>query len=195
MRIFIDETFGYMLKVLKSKIVLTNFKKEFAAIRQGDYYEFINLIGEPIPFMVTYNAGIIRTETKAEKDDVDFIGLFKSIPSLKIFLQKCKKVYGEIVDNDLTDEVFRKVAIFEIGIRMHANNNNLLNENEDLVNVITKLADFKKLSQIETERLQKGRQFLNMIKHDTKQFASWSEGIAEFEKAFTILNNHRLTVV
>lgn len=184
-----------MLKVLKSKVKLTKYSKEFATIRHGNYYEFISLIGEPTPFMVLYREGKITTETAPKQHDIDFVGLYKAGPSLKLFYQNCIRFYGVIDDADLSDKVFRDVALFEISLRMHAKNNNLLNGREDLVNVIDKLCEFKKLSQIDNIRLQNGRHFLNMIKHDNKKFVSWKLGLVEFEKAFETLKINKLTVV
>ena len=193
--LIIEVTVGYMLKVLKSGRPLDTYKKEFAAIRHGDYYKFINLIGEPIPFMITYDHGLIREETEARKDDIDFAALLKAGPSLKKFYANCKNLYGEIEDSDLTDEMYRKLVLFEIAMRMHANNNNLLTENDKLVTVIVKLSVFKNFSQQETQILQNGRLFLNMVKHNKNQFKSWAEGLIEFEKAFEILVKYQMTVV
>ncbi|MEZ4805706.1 MAG: hypothetical protein R2852_09550 [Bacteroidia bacterium] len=42
---------GYMYKVLKNGKDTSKFRKEFAAIRHGDYEEFLNLIGDKIDFV------------------------------------------------------------------------------------------------------------------------------------------------
>ncbi|HTB52445.1 MAG TPA: hypothetical protein VK718_06710 [Ferruginibacter sp.] len=194
-KLIIDDTVGYMLKVLKSGRPIITYKKEFALIRHGNYYEFINLIGEPIPFIIMYNRGVITEETEAREDDIDFAGLLKAGPSLLKFYQECKRIYGEVKDNDITDEVYKRVVLFEIGLRMHAQNNNLLNEKEELINVIIKICDFKKLPQEEIEVLQKGRQFLNMVKHNKGQFNSWKEGLVAFHKAYEISNKYKMTVI
>ena len=47
-------TVGYMLKVLKSGVDTYKFRREFAAIRHGNYEEFIELVKGRIPFMVIY---------------------------------------------------------------------------------------------------------------------------------------------
>lgn len=193
--LIIEVTVGYMLKVLKSGKLIGAYKKEFASIRHGNYYDFITLIGEPIPFMITYNHGIIRTETEARKDDIDFAGLVKAGPSLKVFYEKCKDQYGEIQDLDLPDKVYRNLVLFEIGMRMHANNNSLLTERENLETVITKISEFKSLPHRDKETLQKGRKFLNMVKHNNNQFRSWNEGLVEFEKAFELLTKYKMTIV
>ncbi len=191
----IEPTVGYMLKVMKSGKTLTKHAKEFASIRHGNYIEFLNLVKGPIPFMVVYKNGDITTESTPTKDDCDFAGLLKAGPSLKMFYKNCLSVYGQIVDTDISDEIYGKVVLFEISLRMHANNNALLNDREDLINVITKLSSFKSLNQADTDKLQLGRKFLNMIKHNKGQFSSWTEGITAFESAYQVLIDHQLTVI
>ncbi|MCW3075829.1 MAG: hypothetical protein JWO32_438 [Bacteroidetes bacterium] len=191
----IEPTVGYMLKVMKSGKSLTKYKNEFASIRHGNYFEFLNLIKGPIPFMVVYNNGNITTDSTPTKEDCDFAGLLKAGPSLKIFYKNCMSEYGQIADTDISDEIYGKVVLFEISLRMHANNNALLNDREDLINVITKLSSFKSLNRADIDKLQLGRKFLNMIKHDKNQFASWTDGIKAFETAYQVLIDHQLTVI
>ena len=38
-------TVGYMLKVLKSNVEITEYNEEFKMIRHGNYFEFIKLCG------------------------------------------------------------------------------------------------------------------------------------------------------
>ena len=191
--LIIDIVVGYMIKVLKSGTPIVAFRNEFAAIRHGNYYDFINFVGEPIPFMITYNNGVIQEEIEARKDDIDFQGLLKAGPSLKKFYIDCKKMYGEIKDIELTDETYRKLVHFEIMLRMHANNHKLLTGKEKLINVISKLAAFKNFTNKEIELLQKGRDFLNKVKHGSKSPISWINETIIFDKAFQVLENHKLT--
>ncbi|MFV8351800.1 hypothetical protein [Flavobacterium sp. XS2P14] len=187
-------TVGYMLKVIKSGKVIAKFKNEFAAIRHGNYFEFLNLVDGPIPFMVTYNSGIVTTDNTPRKDECDFGGLIKSGPSLFIFYNNCLSEYGKIHDTDISTDTYGKVVLFEISLRMHANNDKLLNEREDLINVINKLSTFKNLGQLDTETLHLGRKFLNMIKHNKNQFPTWIDGLKAFEHAYEILIKHQLTI-
>jgi len=191
----IDVAIGYMLKVLKSGTKLSKYQKEFAAIRHGNYFDFINLVGELTPFMIVYHEGRITQEIKAQKGDIDFAGLLKAEPSLKVFYKNCLQWYGKINDPDMADEVFSKVALFEISLRMHANNNHLLGERENLIEVIDKLCSFKQLSPSETETLQKGRAFVNMVKGHKRHFSTWTEDLIEFENAFEIIKKHQLTII
>ncbi|MBL7901611.1 MAG: hypothetical protein JNK73_06425 [Bacteroidia bacterium] len=193
--LIIEPTVGYMLKVIKSGKTITKFKNEFAAIRHGNYFEFLNMVKGPIPFMVTYNAGNITTDNTPTKDDCDFGGLLKAGPSLVIFYKNCLSEYGSIPDTDISNETYGKIVLFEISLRMHANNDKLLNEREDLINVIDKLATFKNLGQIDTEKLQLGRKFRNMIMHNKNQFPSWADGIKAFESAYEVLVQHQITVI
>ena len=157
-RLIISVTVGYMLKVLKANKKIKTFKDEFAAIRHGDYIEFINLVKGEIPFLVVYNEGVITSGAlPPSPEDIDFELLLKAGPSLKLFYKNCKRLYGKIIDNDISDETFEQGALFEINLRIHANNSKLLNQREDLVNIIEKLGKFKKMSQTEIEKVQGGR--------------------------------------
>ncbi|MDR3652285.1 MAG: hypothetical protein P4L34_04860 [Paludibacter sp.] len=184
-----------MLKILKSRKEVTFYKDEFNAIKHGDYFDFISLIGEPIPFIVSWRNGTTMMEDNIKKDDIDFVGLLKAGPSIKKFYELCKITYGYIQDPDLSDEDFYNVATFEIALRMHANNNNLLNERETLEKVIDKLCEFKNISESDRNQLHQGRKFGNMIKQHKMHFDSWHEGLTEFNKAFEIIQNNKLTII
>lgn len=194
-KLIIAVTVGYMLKVLKSQKKIQEFKNEFAAIRHGDYINFINLVNGPIGYLVVYNEGIITSGSAPQKDDLDFELLLKAGPSLRLFYNKCKSFYGEIEDPDISNNVFELMATFEIGLRMHANNNNLINENEKLITVINQLCSFKNIPQLDIDKIQLGRKFLNMVKHNNNQFSSWSEGESAFYESCNILEKYGLTVV
>ena len=194
-KLLIGLTVGYMLKVMKAQKNISKFRKEFAAIRHGDYFDFINQLKEPIPKMVVYNEGHIEVNPTHNKYDIDFIGLFKSGPSIKKFLKECFNFYGDIKDNDIPDSVFYNVALFEISLRMHANNRKLLMERDSLENVIDKISTFNNIARDEQEMLQKGRHFLNMLKHFKHQFESYSVGIIAFNKADEILKKYKLTII
>ena len=197
MTLTIEVAVGYILKVLKTNQKLTEFKDEFNAIRHGDYKSFLSLIEGEIPSMVIYNGGKIRYNENNPNYDFDFEGLLKSGPSLQIFLKKCFLVYGNIEDPDIPDSIYLKVVVFEIAIRMHANNHNLLDKTkrEDLKDVITILSKFKNLTQEEEDKLQKARVFTNMVKHFKNQYSSWSEGIKHFTDGFKVLEKHGILIV
>lgn len=195
MILIISHTVGYMLKVLKLEIDTDPFRKQFASIRHGNYFEFCERTNAQIPSMVEYTKGKIEVTNTIRKDDIDFAGLLKSGPAMKKLLIELIEKYGSLTDPDISDSVYHKVAEFEISIRMHASNCELTNHNDDFIDVIEKLGDFKNLIQEEIEQLQLGRKFLNMIKHPKNQFDSWSEGICEFEKANYLLKKHHLTII
>ena len=197
MTLTIEVAVGYMLKALKTNQKVTEFKDEFNAIKHGDYKSFLSLIGGKIPSMVIYNGGKIRYEENNPNYDFDFEGLVKSGPSLLIFLKKCIMVYGNIEDPDITDSIYHKIVVFEIALRMHANNNNLLDKTkrEDLINVISILSKFKNLTDEEEEKLQKARVFSNMIKHYKNQYPSWKEGIKAFLDGFEVLESHQIKII
>ncbi|MBO0329751.1 hypothetical protein [[Muricauda] lutisoli] len=188
-------TVGYMLKVLKMNLIIDEFNKEFKMIRHGDYFEFINSVKGGVPHTVVYSEGVIKSDNIARKDDSDFLGLFNANPSLLKFHKKCYDKYGQIIDPDIPNSIYGIAALFEISIRMHANNNNLIEPRENLVDVINKLSEFKSLSENETSVLHQGRRFINMIKHFKNQFPTWNEGIEAMEIAYGLLKEKRLTII
>jgi len=147
--------------------------------------------------MVIYNNRRIRSDENNPNYDFDFEGLLKSGPSLRIFLNKCFLVYGNIEDYYIPDSIYHKVVVFEIALRMHANNNNLLDKNkqEDLIDIITILSKFKNLTPEEEEKLQKARVFTNMVKHFKNQYPSWVGGIKHFLEGFEVLEKHRILII
>jgi hypothetical protein len=195
-RLIIAVAVGYMLKVVKNRLTITKYKKEFAAIRHGDYIDFINLVGGEIPFMVVYDAGDIRSGIlPPNKDDIDFELLLKSAPSLKIFYNNCVIEYGIFQDNDLADLDFELLCQYEIGLRMHANNAHLLRGKTNFEEVIRKLSKHKGLSDTDQNILQDGRRFLNMVKHPKNQFPSYTGGVNALKEACRLADKHQLTIV
>ena len=193
--LIIQKTVSYMLKAMKLKLNTQKFQYEFASIRHGNYFDFINIIQAPIPTVFVYNSGNIKVNNTIEKEEIDFVSLIKSGPSLIDFFKICLTEFGILVDNDIPDIIYEKTVLFEIGLRMHANNHELIIERELLINVIKKISLFKKMSEIETQKLDKGRRFLNMIKHNKNQFSVWETGILAFEEAYKIIENYKLTII
>jgi hypothetical protein len=195
--LMIEYVVGYMLKIIKSGIKISIYKNEFDAIRHGDYKTFISLVGGEIPFMVIYESGNIRREEDNPNYKFDFEGLIKSGNSLKIFYENCLSYYGKINDYDVSQEIFQKVVSFEISLRMHANNLNLLNKTEQikLEKVINILCDFKNIPEIDKNKIQSARKFINMIKHFKNQFPSWPIGISNFLIGYEILEKHKITIL
>lgn len=195
MELQISHTVGYMLKALKLGIDTSDFSGPFASIRHGDYFEFCKRTNAKIPTIVEYNNGVITVTNSIKSDDIDFAGLLKSGPAMNALLIELIDKYGDLSDSDITNDIYNKVAEYEISIRMHASNYHLTDNTDKFVDVIEKLGAFKKLLPIEIKQLQLGRRFLNMIKHPKGQFVSWDEGISEFEKAADIVKKHRLTII
>lgn len=192
-RLIITVTVGYMLKVLKAKKIITFYKNEFDAIRHGDYIKFIELIKGPIPFMVIYNEGFITSGNIAPKyDDINFALLMKAGPSLKIFYANCILKYGHIEDLEIDTETYEMLALFEINIRMHAANFKLITVDDRLIDVISKLGVFKNISNEDMIVIQKGRKFLNIVKHNKSQFGSWTDRALELKNAFNVLRKYNV---
>lgn len=191
----IEVVIGYMLKVWKSQKEIIKYKSEFNAIRHGDYFEFINLIKEPFEPFVSYKNGVISLETESNKEDCDFEGLMKSGNSMLKFYKGCLQEYGLIKDDDISDNIYYEVVLFEISIRMHAKNNNLITEREDLITILPKLCKHNNISESEIILIDKGRIFLNMIKHYKSQYPTWDDGIENFKLANQILIKYEITVI
>ncbi|GAK76280.1 hypothetical protein [Nonlabens ulvanivorans] len=186
---------GYMLKVLKSNVKIDKFNPEFKMIRHGNYFEFINSVKGEIPHSVVYNKGKIISDNIARNNDFDFLGLFNANPSLQKFYIDCYKEYGKITDTDIPDSIYGIAALFEISLRMHANNHNLIEPRENLNEVINKLTKFKNLNKDETNKLHQGRRFINMVKHFNNQFPTWNEGIDSMTIAYEIVKEKKLTII
>jgi len=149
-KLIIGHVVGYMLKIMKSGIEINKFKNEFAAIRHGNYDDFIYLVkGEKPPIIVYQNGIISNQDIISQKTHCDFANLILSGPSLKKFFNDCQIEYGDkfvISEDEISNEIYYKVALFEISLRMHASNQKLMNNREKLVDIINKLGDFKKIS-------------------------------------------------
>jgi hypothetical protein len=186
---------GYMLKILKNKRDTTKFINEFAAIRHGDYNKFIDLIKKPIPFMVIYENGIIRGGITSAKNECDFFGLLAAGPSLDKFYETCHLHYGEIIDADFNDEVYRKLSLFEIRIRLHADIHKLTTATDTLETIIDKLSSKIQFSKEEVAAIHEGRKFLNKIKHHTIKDTVWKSNISLFETAYQVLDKKDIRII
>lgn len=123
-KLIYDIVVGYMLKVIKSGAVITKFKSEFNAIKHGDYVTFITLIdiGIPSDVEVLNDGNLIPTERQLQLKNVDFLSLILAAPSLINFHSKCVQEFGKIIDTDLSNLDFERLANFEMVLRIHFNN-------------------------------------------------------------------------
>ena len=192
-QIIIGIVVGYMLKVMKAFKTKTLFKKEFTCIRHGNYPEFISIVNGSVPEMVVYKSGNIEVNPNPKEDNFDFIGLVMAGPSMKEFYEKCVKEYGVFIDKDVSDEIYYKIAIYEITIRIHANKFQTIDKNDTLQTIISNLGEYLRLTNEEVETIQKGRRLLNMIKHGAKSY-SWYEESRVFKKAFQLMKEKRITL-
>jgi hypothetical protein len=85
MKLLAEIIVGYMYKVQKNKLDTSKYAKEFAAIRHGNYFQFFNEIEKEIDFIVTYESGQIKTDTKVHENEAAFIALTKVGECLKVF--------------------------------------------------------------------------------------------------------------
>jgi len=185
---------GYVLKIMKACKIEAKFKEEFASIRHGNYPKFINLVKGDIPEMILYNHGEIEVNPKPKTENIDFVGLFMAGPSMIVFYRKCVAEYGVFADNEISNELYYDIALFEITIRIHANNHEKIEENQTFEEIIFKLGANLKLSVGEINILQKGRKLMNVIKHGSKKNYSWHEGIRDFKKAQNLMFEQQIVL-
>jgi hypothetical protein len=195
MRTKVQVTIGYLYKVLKNGKDTSKFKEEFEAIRHGDYETFLSLIGDKIDFIVSYNNGVISNDVNIREDDSDFARLIKSGSSLNTFVKICIEEFGKIDDCDLTNLDFERLALFELSLKMHRNNNAPRENKLRLENVINHLQIIKNLSDSEIKILHQGRKFLNKVKHPEKMKSDWKAELIVFNSAYNILLQKQLTII
>src|SRR5665811_1092369 len=122
-KLIVEFVVGYMYKIQKNGLDVSKFHREFSAIRHGDYFKFFNLIGKQIDFIVTYDEGVIDYDKNVqEEEDIAVVAMVKSAESLKDFYSRCYNEYGAFDDEHLRDEDFERAALFELSLRIHANN-------------------------------------------------------------------------
>jgi hypothetical protein len=191
MQLLVEIVVGYMYKVQKNKLDTSLFRNEFASIRHGNYFQFFNQIQKEIDFIVTYENGQIKTDTKVQKNEITFVALNKVGECLKDFHQRIFSHYGELKDNDLSDDDFQRAAYFELSIRMHSNKKKLPSEEIDFVDVIKNL----ELTQHEKDILHQGRKFINYIKRPEKMKGQWNNELNYFNQAFELMKTKRLIII
>ncbi len=195
MKLIVQIVVGYMYKVMKNGMDFSNFNDEFAAIRHGDYRDFLEKIGKPIDFIVSYADGKIDTDTDIREDEIDFGALIKAGESLKVFYKKCIQEFGKFDDPDLSEKTFEKLCLFELSLRMHRNNNLQRENRRRLELIIDDIANLNKLSDEEKSILHEARKFLNAVKRPEKKKLSWLDGTAILDKAYALLQSRHLTII
>jgi hypothetical protein len=181
---------GYMYKIIKNDVPITHYDREFKDIRHGNYFSFINRFknAPTIEPIYVWHQGDVYTQTEAKKNDIDFISFLFAQPALIEFFKACRAVYGNQIDNDLTDLLFEKAVMFELCLRMQGSNYHLLEEEENLKPVIEKVCKHLSISDEDESRLHNGRYFINAIKRkkelQTKFQGSWDTAKKAFEEAF-----------
>jgi hypothetical protein len=186
---------GYMLKVLKNKKQNNKYESEFTSIRHGNYNQFIKLIGVKLSKMIISDNCTIKKNPSSIEGECDFIGLIASGPSLDKFFADVTAEYGIITDADFSDEIYRKLVVFETGIRMHVSNKKLIINGDTLNNIIDKLSTIFPLAENEIKKIHDGRKFLNEIKHHKNDDVSWKQNVLLFEEAYSILEKYKIVII
>lgn len=185
---------GYVLKIIKTGKKVTKFKKEFTFLKHGNYPKFIKSMNGNVPEIVMGTLEQIEVNPKPKAENIDFVGLFMAGPSLKDFYQKCFDEYGEFIDNEISDDLYYEIGMFEITIRIHANIYKKIEENHSLEQIINDLGEHLGLTANEKNTLQKARKLLNAIKHGKKKNYSWFEGTNDFKKALKIMDQRQIVL-
>ena len=196
-KLIYDFVVGYMLKVIKSGIAITKYKNEFNAVKHGDYVCFIELlnVGYPNDITVSKDGEIIASERQIEMKNADFLFLLLASTALKEFYKKCYAEFGEINDADLSDTDFENLANFEMVLRMFANNQFVIENRITLVEVINLVCHDLSIPDHEINLIQKGREFLNMVKGHKANFSSYTEGLIAFSKSLEVLKKYEIVVI
>ena len=197
-KLIYDKVVGYMLKIIKSGTKITKFKNKFNAIKHGDYVCFIELLNVGIPDDIVVNKigeGITPTEKQLEFKNVDFLFLLLASKSLLKFYQECLFEYGEIIDEDLSDKDFENLANFEMILRMFYNITFDYNGRINLIDIIQSYMSHKNISEIEIEKVQLGRVFLNMVKGHKANFKNYDDGLLAFNEALKVLKKYKIELL
>jgi hypothetical protein len=194
-KLIYDKVVGYVLKVIKSGVNISEFKDSFNAIKHGDYVCFIELLNTSIPENISVNKigkGKISLDEQLKQKNVDFLFLLLSSKSLMKFYQECYLIYGEIIDNDLTDNDFENLANFEMVLRMFFNNEFSYDKRVTLIDIINVYLNHIGASKAEIRKVQEGRTFLNMVKGHKAKFKSYREGLFLFNESLEVLKKYKV---
>ncbi|WP_274474511.1 hypothetical protein [Mangrovimonas aestuarii] len=204
LELIIADTVGYMLKVLKNKKNISDVRFEFNSIKHGNFNEFIQLIDSDLPIFVVgglgketkvYGEGNRLEEIKHLKNECNFVQMLSSANALKIFSKECFIKFGSIQDDHIPNTAYKKLAIFEIRIRVHASNHGLITEDDKLESIINKLCEKLDFSETSIMDIHNGRKYLNKVKHHKKNNFPWQERLPEFLKAYDTLTEKKIRLL
>lgn len=197
------EAIGYLLKILKERDrgAFTNKQwKCFCQLRHTNPCSFLQIFdpkkkkrlgiksvkfdgSSVLKTLLDLAEGIIGTavsnQSHKEAGLLDY--LLESYPSLVEFHRQCRLIFG-VIESDIDDEVYYKMALFEIKVRLVADRDNIRtwdkkrNEQRPLSRVIEDLGD---------PGLKEANAFLNKVKHSTNPRATeehLNKGLQVIEK-------------
>jgi hypothetical protein len=156
---------GYMLKIMRKKSLSNEkiefFREEFYSIKHGDYESFLDKfknISIPLFIIADENSGIrtLSREILAEDNMPNLIKNLAASSALEYFHEECKKIYGDYTDTEISDEIWHKIALFEISLRLH-------NFDYSKENTLEKVIDKLDISDNHKRILHEGRKFRNCV--------------------------------
>jgi len=192
---------AYLLKIMKSGKDYSKFKIEFDHIRHGNYDAFNDTVGIGImtPLVVMAPQELLDKDLRHEHYG-HYLGILTSAPAIADLGNRCYNEFGLFQDQDISMETYRKVAFFEIVIRVHSDLEKLTADRDNLNNIIDALFKSKRAKPEDISLMHKGREFLNDIKHVNnpykpkykRKFADWKSGIIQFNLAYELLEKYDL---
>jgi len=153
--------------------------------------EFIKFIEPHLP----QQSGTLSVSNMKIKDveDMCSFGQMIACESALDKFESLIRTYCPIAnDLDFHDDIFKKLAMFEIVIRIQLDKHNQLTDRIKLVDAIDKLKEIFPLTKDEISKLHDGRKFLNSIKHSND--ISWKNNLSLFEEAYFILEKHNIQI-
>lgn len=179
----IERALSYIIKImkLKSSDLYILYREDFINIRHGFYDNFMS--NEQIPFIVMYDNGQVSIPTNTQDIDFSFGKLLSIGPKLRSLYNNLFSTFGDINDQNISDDIYKKLARFEIGLRIHAELKNI-NLNLKFEFIINELIKIDNINIEEADLLQNGRKFLNAVKHYRDNPIKNERKIVEFKNDF-----------
>ena len=179
---------GYALKIIRhNKKLVGKSQTELNSIKHGDYDTFIAQMKCDAPWSLLFmpDTGNIENPTY-DMCHILLIGLINIGPALQKFNNELFLEYGDIIDTNITDNIYGKCAMFEILLRDYAIKtcpDILLLKNKDrtLNTIINDYLSSTGLTPNEILILNSGRKYLNNIKHKQDKIKDYTPEEWEIE--------------